>query len=80
MHIDYKKLWKILIDRNMTKTDLRICSGISSSSLARLSKGEAVTTAVLLKICDTLGCNLSDILFSKDMANIKKRKITDEKE
>ena len=50
MKISYKKLWKLLIDRNMTKTQLRIAAGISSSSLAKLGKDENVTTSVLLKV------------------------------
>lgn len=62
MKISYKKLWKLLIDRNMTKTQLRIAAGISSSSLAKLGKDENVTTAVLLKVCSVLKCDVSDIM------------------
>jgi len=58
----YKKLWKILIDRDMTKTQLCRLSGISSSSMAKLTKGESVTTTVLLKICKTLHCEIGDIV------------------
>lgn len=58
----YKKLWKLLIDRDMTKTQLREQAGISSSSLAKLSKDENVTTTVLAKICSTLNCDVSDIM------------------
>ena len=57
MKISYKKLWKLLIDRNMTKTQLRIAAGISSSSLAKLG-----TTSVLLKVCSVLKCDVSDIM------------------
>ncbi len=71
----YKKLWKILIDRDMTKTDLRLRAGISSSSLARLNKGESVTTAVLLKICEVLNCDITEIMSSKAAENVKPRKI-----
>ncbi|MGL4333137.1 MAG: helix-turn-helix domain-containing protein [Bacteroidales bacterium] len=60
--ISYKKLWKLLIDRNMTKTDLRDNSSISTASLAKLGKDENLTTAVLLKICDALECDISDIM------------------
>lgn len=60
--ISYKKLWKLLIDRNMTKTDLRGKSSISTASLAKLGKDENLTTAVLLKICDALECDISDIM------------------
>lgn len=62
MKISYKKLWKLLIDRNMTKTQLRIAAGISSSSLAKLGKDENVTTSVLLKVCSVLKCDVSDIM------------------
>ena len=62
MKISYKKLWKLLIDRNMTKTQLRIAAGISSSSLAKLGKDENVTTSVLLKGCSVLKCDVSDIM------------------
>ena len=58
----YKKLWKILIDRDMTKTQLCRLSGISSSSMAKLTKGESVTTTVLLKICNVLDCEIGDIV------------------
>ncbi|MEF9839651.1 MAG: helix-turn-helix transcriptional regulator [Oscillospiraceae bacterium] len=60
--ISYKKLWKLLIDRTMTKTDLRDKSSISTASLAKLGKDENLTTAVLLKICDALECDISDIM------------------
>jgi putative transcriptional regulator len=62
MKTSYKKLWKMLIDRDMTKTQLRKASGISSSSLAKLGKDENVTTAVLVKICEALECDVSDIM------------------
>lgn len=62
MKMSYKKLWKLLIDRDMKKSDLRKLAGISSSSLAKISKDESVTTAVLLKICNALECNLNDIV------------------
>lgn len=59
--MSYKKLWKLLIDRDMKKSDLRKAAGISSSSLAKLGKDENVTTDILLRICETLECNLNDI-------------------
>lgn len=61
MKMSYKKLWKLLIDREMKKSDLRKAAGISSSSLAKLGKDENVTTDVLLRICEALECDLSDI-------------------
>lgn len=60
--MSYKKLWKLLIDRDMKKSDLRKAAGISSSSLAKLGKDENVTTDVLLRICEALECNLNDIV------------------
>ena len=60
--ITYKKLWKLLIDHNMTKTELRDMSGISTASLATLGKDENITTAVLIKICTALKCDVSDIM------------------
>ena len=62
MKMSYKKLWKLLIDRDMKKSDLRKAAGISSSSLAKLGKDENVTTDVLLRICEALECNLNDIV------------------
>lgn len=61
MKMSYKKLWKLLIDKDMKKTDLRKAAGISSSSLAKLGKDENVTTDVLVRICEALKCNLNDI-------------------
>lgn len=61
MKMSYKKLWKLLIDKDMKKTDLRKAAGISSSSLAKLGKDENVTTDVLVRICEALECNLNDI-------------------
>lgn len=62
MQITYKKLWKLLIDRDLNKQDLKKMSGISSATVAKLGKGENVTTEVLTKICTALDCDLSDIM------------------
>lgn len=62
MKMSYKKLCKLLIDKDMKKTDLRKAAGISSSSLAKLGKDENVTTDVLLRICKALDCELDDIV------------------
>ena len=62
MKMSYKKLWKLLIDKNMNRTALRKAAGISSSSLAKLGKDENVTTDVLLRICKALDCELDDIV------------------
>jgi DNA-binding Xre family transcriptional regulator len=62
MAVCYKKLWILLIERNMKKTDLRIQSGISTVALAKLGRNENVNTEVLAKICKTLNCDISDIM------------------
>lgn len=62
MAVSYNKLWKILIDRNMTKTEMRLKAGISTSALAKLGKNEHVNTEVLAKICKALDCDISDIM------------------
>ena len=62
MAISYKKLWKLLIERNMKKKDLCIAAGISHASMAKLGKNENVTTDVLVKICTALKCDISDIM------------------
>ena len=62
MKVSYKKLWKLLIDRDMSRTELRLRAGISSVSLAKLGKNEGVTTNVLVKICSALDCNIGDIM------------------
>ena len=60
--ISYNKLWKLLIDKKMNRQDLRNATGISAASIAKLGKGENVTTAVLLKICDALDCDVGEIM------------------
>ncbi len=62
MAVSYKKLWKLLIDKDMKKKDLRDAAGISTSSMAKLGKNENVTTDVLVKICKALKCDISDIM------------------
>nr|DAF14739.1 MAG TPA: Cro/C1-type HTH DNA-binding domain protein [Caudoviricetes sp.] len=66
MRISYNKLWKMLIDKNMKKSDLKDQAGISSSSIAKLGKGENITTDVLLRICETLHCRVEDIMETVD--------------
>lgn len=60
--ISYKKLWKILIDKDMKKKDLCIVAGISHASVAKLGKNENVTMEVLVKICTALKCDIGDIV------------------
>ena len=62
MAVSYKKLWKLLIDKNMTKTKLRTESGISTGALAKLGKNENVTTDVLVRVCRALDCNVNEIM------------------
>lgn len=62
MSVSYNKLWKLLIDKNMKKTELRIAAGISSSTLAKLGKNESVTTDVLVRICKVLNCDIGEIV------------------
>ena len=62
MAISYNKLWKLLIDKKMNKQDLRVAAGISTSVIAKLGKSENVTTDILLKICQALDCDISDIM------------------
>ena len=62
MHISYIKLWKMLIDKEMTKMELKDAIGISATSIAKLGKGGNIITDVLLKICETLDCKIEDIM------------------
>lgn len=62
MKMSYNKLWKLLIDKQLKKSDLRTLAGISSSSLAKLGKDENVTTEVLVRICGALHCDVADIM------------------
>jgi len=62
MRISYKKLWKLLIDKDMLKKDLAVKAGISNTSIAKLSKNENVNTDILLKICIALNCDISDMM------------------
>ena len=62
MRISYNKLWKLLIDKNLNKQKLREMSGVSSASIAKLGKGENITTEVLLRICTALKCDICDIM------------------
>ena len=62
MAISYKKLWKLLIDKDMLKKDLQKKAGISSASITKLGKNENVNTDILEKICKALDCDISDIM------------------
>jgi DNA-binding Xre family transcriptional regulator len=62
MAVSYDKLWKLLIDKRMNKTDLRLKTDMSTSTLAKLSKNEVVSMDVMLRICKVLDCNVGDIM------------------
>lgn len=62
MAVSYKKLWKLLIDKDMKKKDLCAKAGISTASVTKMGKGGHVTTEVLGKICAALDCTLDDIM------------------
>ena len=62
MEVSYKKLWKLLIDKDMKKKDLQAAAGISSASVTKLAKNENVNTEVLQKVCIALNCDISDIM------------------
>lgn len=64
--VSCKKLWKLLIDRDMTKAELRERAGISASSLFKLNTGGNVTVATLVKICNALECDIADIVSVAD--------------
>ncbi len=61
MKISYKKLWVMLIQRDITKVQLRADVGISAGTMSKLNKGEEVALSVLLRICDYLNCDIGDI-------------------
>lgn len=62
MAVSYHKLWKVLIDRDMKKKDLRTMAGISTNAMAKLGKNERVSTDVIDKICCSLNCDVGDIM------------------
>ena len=62
MSVSYKKLWKLLIDKDMNKTDLRNATGISSFTIARMTRGEDVSTTILKRVCMAMQCDIGDIV------------------
>ena len=71
MSVCYDKLWKMLIDKSMNRTDLKDMAGISFNVLAKMGKGETVSLESLHKICKTLKCNIGDIMeFADDEADV----------
>lgn len=74
MAVSYNGLWKLLIDKNMKKMDLVEKVGISSSTLAKMSKGEPVSMSILEKLCDRLDCDFGDLI------NYEKKKVDESDE
>lgn len=66
MAVSYNKLWKLLIDKNMTKVALRDAVGMGTGTLSKLSKNQRVSMEVLEKICKELNCNFNDIIEYKE--------------
>lgn len=62
MTVSYKKLWKLLIDKDKTKTDLRLAIGASSSTFSKLAHGEFISGDLTARICKALSCNVGDIM------------------
>lgn len=62
MRVNYNRLWKLMIDRNLLKKDLTALAGISTNAMAKMGKGENVSTEVLCKICNALNCRIEDIV------------------
>lgn len=62
MAVSYNKLWKLLIDKGMTKTDLRRATDMSTTTLAKLGKNETVSMDIMLRICNVLECSFDDIM------------------
>lgn len=71
MSVSYKKLWKLLIDRDMKKKELRELAGISPSSIAKMGRNENINTDVLVKICSALHCDVGDIMEITDGTEYK---------
>lgn len=62
MKISYTRLWHLMLDKKMNKADLKRITGISTATIAKLDKGQNVTTDILVRICKALDCKLSDIM------------------
>ena len=69
MVVSYKKLWKLLIDKDLMKKDLQSKAGVSWATITKMSKGEPVSTEVLMKICKYLQCDVGDIMEFIDDSN-----------
>ena len=72
MAVSYNKLWKLLIDKGMTKTDLRLATDMSTTTLAKLGKNETVSMEIMIRICSVLECSFDDIMDLTKEGEIKK--------
>ena len=72
MAVSYNKLWKKLIDLEMSRSELRVKAGISTRQLAKLGKNENVTTDVLVRVCQALDCNVDEIMDITDQTEENK--------
>ena len=81
MALCYKNLWKLLIDRDMTRKDLHRVSGVSHATLAKMSRGESVTASVLDRICNSLDCRIENVMeITPDKpCEVNRRRAQDEK-
>ena len=70
MSISYNKLWKLLIDKGMNKTQLGLAAGISTSTVSKLGKNEPINMESMLKICRVLGCDIGDIVEMTESDNV----------
>ncbi len=61
MKISYNNLWKLMIDKGLNKSELREITGIGTNTLAKLSKNQPVSMEVLMKVCEKLDCDLTDV-------------------
>lgn len=62
MNVSYKKMWKLIIDKDMTNVSVRKATGISPATFTKMKKNETVSLEVLIKICDVLNCDFGDII------------------
>ena len=62
MHISYKPLWHTLVERNMRKEDLRLAAGLTTNMIANMGKGKNISMETLVRICETLNCEITDVI------------------
>lgn len=72
MLISYRKLWKLLVDKQVNKTQLKECAGISTNAVAKMGRNEAVSMETLAKICYALKCNIGDIVEIIEIEEVEK--------